>query len=271
MSLRLATPRLALTESNRANRLPGWARKSITPILLVAVWELAVRTGVLPENLIAPPSALPGTFWELTSSGELPFGVLVSLLRVLSGVVVGTVLAVVFATLAGLSKVGFDAVNPVVQVFRPLPATALTSLAVLVIGIGEPTKTLLIAFGVFFPVYLNTLHGIESTDSKLIEVAAVNRFTHARLIRQVIIPAALPAFFVGFRFSTSVAWLLLVVVEQINAKAGLGFLLTEAQRYFRTDIIMAVLIVYALLGIVTDLVVQLLARQVLPWQKKGPQ
>lgn len=262
----LTSPRLPLTSAARQHRIPRWLLATISPVVALLLWELSVTVGLIDGSLFAPPSKIPGALLETIQNGTLLHGIGVSALRAAAGLFAGTVLGVAAAVVAGLWRGGDLAINPIAQLLRPLPATALTTLFILLFGIGEFTKVLIIAFGTFFPVYLNTLHGIRSVDVKLVELAAVSGFTRRRLIREVVVPSATPDFFVGFRFSASVAWLLLVVAEQINAKAGLGYILTEAQRYFRTDIIVGVLIVYALLGLITDKLIVSLSRGVLRWR-----
>lgn len=264
----IAAPSLPLRVAVVRTRVPNWTLRLISPLILLLLWEVLVQTNVINAFVIAPPSRIPFTIAELWGTGDLQAGLLISSFRAVSGLLIGTALGVVTALVAGLWRIGHHALDPIARLLLPVPATGLITLAIIILGIGEWTKILLIAFATFFPVYTNTLHGLRSVDPKFVELAAVAGLRRGGLIRSVLIPSAMPNFFVGLRFSASISWLLLVVTEQINSKAGLGFLLTEAQRYFRTDIIMTALLFYAILGLLSDAIVVGVSRLALPWRKE---
>jgi sulfonate transport system permease protein len=152
------------------------------------------------------------------------------------------------------------------QIFRALPILALIPLAIVWWGIGETPKVALIALGVVFPVYINTFAAIRSVDARLIESARSLGLGRLGLVRHVILPGALPGFFVGLRFALAVSWLVLVVSEQINANSGLGYLMMNAQQFLRTDIIVVGLLIYGTLGLLSDLFVRFLERTMLQWR-----
>ncbi|MBO1901775.1 ABC transporter permease [Leucobacter weissii] len=264
----ISKPVLPLAVESRPNRVPTWVKRLASPILLILVWEFAVLGGLLDGKVIAPPHQIPLTIAELWEDGSFQAALLTSSFRAISGLLLGTVLGAIAALIAGLWRFGHHTVDPIARLLLPIPATGLITLAILVFGIGEFTKISLVAFATFFPVYTNTLHGIRSVDPKFVELAAVAGLRRKGLILTVLIPSALPSFFVGLRFSASISWLLLVVVEQLNSTAGLGFLLTEAQRYFRTDIIMTALLFYGILGLLSDALVVGISKLVLPWRKE---
>lgn len=168
--------------------------------------------------------------------------------------------------ISGLSRKGEIIIDPLIHVFRTLPILALAPLFVLWFGINEASKIALITLGVIFPIYLNVYAGIKGVDPKLIEVAYLFKASKAELIRKVILPAALPAFFVGLRYALSVAWLILVVVEQFNAREGIGHMMSSARDFMRTDIIVICLIIYALLGLLSDAAVRCLEAKLLTWR-----
>lgn len=262
----ISAPTLSLDLAPRAGHLPGWLRKSLVPLLILVVWELAVRSGLVQASVLAPPSRLPSTVVELLGTGTLQTGILVSFLRAVTGLAIGTTFGVLLALVAGLWRGAEDAIDPLVQLLRPLPATALLPLVVLALGVDEAPKIFLVSFGAFFPVYLNVLQGIRSVDTKLVESAAVFGLSRAQLIRQVVLPSATSSFFVGFRFAVSISWLVLVVAEQLNAESGVGYMMVDAQRYFRSDIIIVGLIVYALFGLLSDTAVRAIERRALRWR-----
>lgn len=262
----LQTPRLKLTQPKTRRVVPAWILKLLVPIAILIAWELVVRLDVVSANVLAPPSTLPATVKELIDNGRLIEGITVSFTRAMIGLTIGAITGVLLAIVAGLWRNGEHLVDPTVQLLRPLPATALMPMVVLAMGMDEAPKIFLIAYASFFPVYLNTFQGIRAVDNKFIESAAVFGLSRWDLIRMVILPSAMPSFFVGFRFAVSISWVVLVVAEQLNAQSGVGYLMMDAQRYFRPDIILVGLIIYALFGLISDMLVRAVERRVLSWR-----
>jgi sulfonate transport system permease protein len=241
-------------------------RRAASPLVLLALWEVASRTGFLPERVLAAPSQIFVTLGELIASGEMGSNVWVSLHRVLTGLSVSLTLGTALALIAGLSRQGEVAVDSTMQMARTLPFLGLVPLFILWFGIGEFTKIALIAFATTFPMYLTLYSGIRGIDSKLVEAARLFGLSYPQLIFHVILPGALPSFLVGLRYSLGVSWLSLVAVEQINATAGLGYLINNARDFMRTDVIVVCLLVYSLLGLATDLLVRSIEHYALAWR-----
>jgi sulfonate transport system permease protein len=238
----------------------------LSPLVLVLVWEAASRTGLIPSHTLAAPSSVLGTFWEMLASGELARNLAVSLWRAALGLVIGFALGVVLALAAGLTKRGDAAIDPLVQVKRTIPVIALTPLFIIWFGIGETTKIALIAFAVMLPVYINLYQGIRGVDVRLMDAARSFGLGRAALIWHVVLPGALPSLLTGLRYSLSIAVLMLVFAEQINASAGIGFLINDARDAMRTDIIVVCLLVYAILGLAGDALVRRLEAGTLSWR-----
>lgn len=241
-------------------------KRAIGPVVLLLAWEAAAQTGVLPARILAAPSQIFATLGQMIASGEIVGNMLVSLQRVATGLAVSLTLGTTLALAAGLSRGGEVAVDSTMQMARTLPFLGLVPLFILWFGIGEFTKIALIAFATTFPMYLTLYSGIRSIDSKLIEAARLFGLSYPELVAHVILPGALPSFLVGLRYSLGVGWLSLVAVEQINATAGLGYLINNARDFMRTDVIVVCLIVYSLLGLGTDLLVRALERHALAWR-----
>jgi sulfonate transport system permease protein len=262
-SSRAGRPGVAVARAARAGH--GW-RRLISPIVIVLLWQLASELGWLDPQTLAPPSEVLSAGKELLADGELQHHLWVSLGRVVKGLTLGVLAGTVLALLAGLSRWGEDLVDPPVQMMRTVPVLALTPLFILWFGIGEETKYLLIALGTTFPIYLNTFAGIRGIDARLIDAARTLGLSRAQVIRKVILPGALPGFLTGLRYSAGIAWLVLVVGEQINATSGIGYLITQARTAFRTDVIVLCLVIYALLGLTTDAIVRAIERRALAWR-----
>jgi sulfonate transport system permease protein len=271
----VSTPSLDLARPpQRARRKPAGVRlpkaallRLVSPLALLALWQLASSSGLLSERLLAAPDKIAGTAVDLLRDGTLTDAIGVSLQRAGTGFLIGAVAGVGLALAAGLSRVGENAVDPPMQMLRALPLFGLIPLFILWFGIGETPKVALVAFGVAFPLYLNTFSGIRSVDARLAEVGRVLSLGRIALIRHVVLPGALPQALVGLRQSLGVAWLALIVAEQVNASKGLGFMINDAREFLRTDIVVLGLLVYAVLGLTTDAIVRLLERRALAWRR----
>lgn len=242
------------------------ASRWFSPVLLLLLWELGSRTGLIPERTLAAPSAVAATLFGMVVSGELPANLAVSFGRALLGLAIGVTAGVVLALIAGLSRRGEASVDPIMQIKRTIPTLALTPLFIVWFGIGETPKVALIAFASMFPVYLNLFSGIRGVDLRLLEAARSFGLSQTELIWHVILPGALPSLLVGLRYSLSISILVLVVAEQINASAGLGYLINNARDFLRTDIIVVCLMVYAVLGLGADWLVRAIERRALAWR-----
>lgn len=247
--------------------LPRPLRRIVGPLVVVAVWHVLSVTGALDERTLAAPLDVLRAGWELTGSGELPRHLLTSLRRVGVGLGFGVTTGLVLALLTGFSRLLDDLLDPVVQVARSIPVLGLLPLVILWFGIGEGPKVLLVAVGTAFPIYVNTHAAIRGVDAKLVEAGTTFGLGRLGLVRDVVLPGALPGFLVGLRFALTGAWLIMIVAEQINARAGVGYLMNEARAWYRTDIIVVGLVVYALLGLATDATVRLLERRLLAWRR----
>nr|MBA4769849.1 ABC transporter permease [Sphingobium sp.] len=254
------------TARQRSFSLSRFGGRWLSPVLLLLLWELGSRSGLIPERTLAAPSAVIGTLIEMVISGELPSNLLVSFARVAASLLIGVGLGLALGLVAGLSRAGELAVDPLMQIKRTIPALALTPLFIVWFGIGETPKVALIAFGTIFPVYLNLYSGIRSVDPRLLDAAKSLGLSRAEQIWHVVLPSALPSLLVGLRYALSVSILVLVVAEQINASAGLGYLINNARDFMRTDIIVVCLMVYAILGLGADWLVRALEARALIWR-----
>ncbi len=249
-----------------AHRSPIIPRRAWSLLVLLASWQIASETGLLPTRLLASPYSILTTAADLTLSGVLIWHLLVSLARVLVGMSLGLLIGGCLGLLSGLSRIGEDIVDPPLQALRTLPFLGLVPLLILWFGIGETPKIALVALGALFPFYLNLSSGIRGVDPGQIDAGRALGLAHTALIRHIILPGAMPQALVGLRQSIAMAWLSLVVAEQVNAGAGIGFLIADARDFLRTDVIVVGLLVYALLGLFSDALVRGLERRARPDQ-----
>ena len=244
----------------------------ISPVVLLLLWQGESALGIVSTQKLPPPSEVWSTAVSLITTNSPAYGtlqgaMLVSLQRMAIGFALGGTVAVLLALVAGLSRFGENAVDPLLQILRMLPLFGLIPVFIVWFGIGELPKIILIALGAAIPLYLNTFAGIRSVDARLVEAGRALRLTRGEMIRHVILPGALPQVLTGLRQSLGVAWLALVVAEQVNANAGLGFMISQATQFLRNDVILVALAVYAILGLITDALVRLLERRALAWRR----
>jgi len=237
----------------------------LVPALILLVWQAASSFNVAPPNLLPSPIQIVAAAWRTLISGELLRDVLVSFSRASAGLVIGGGLGLIFGLTNGMSKILRGLTDTTFQMARNIPHLAMVPLVILWFGIDESAKIFLVATGVFFPIYLNTLHGVRSVDPQLIEMAQSYGASRRDLFWLVILPGALPSIFVGLRYALGIMWLTLVVAETIGAESGLGFLAMQAREFMQLDVVMLAILIYALLGKLADSVARLGERKCLSW------
>ena len=242
-------------------RLLPW----LLPVGLVALWELSARAGWLSTRVLPEPWAVVLAFWHLADNGELWQHLGVSTMRALSGLAVGGGLGLLLGLLTGSLRWAETLLDTTLQMVRNIPPLALIPLVILWFGIDESAKLFLVAVGVFFPIYLNTFHGIRSVDAGLIEMARSYGLSGWQLYRQVVLPGALPSILVGLRFSLGLMWVLLIVAETISAQAGIGYMTMNAREFLQTDVVLVGILLYALLGKLADVLARGLELSALRW------
>jgi len=237
------------------------------PVLLLALWSLANLVGAIDPRTLPAPWTVVQTGVHLWNSGTLSGDISTSLWRAAQGFAIGLTAGVVLALLAGLSRIGEALIDGTVQINRAVPTLGLIPLFIMWLGIGETFKVAIIAIVVYIPIYLNLYSALSGIDQRFIELAEVLGLSRWQFIRQIVIPGALPGFFVGLRLGVTGSWLSLVVLEQINATSGLGYMMFQAQNYGQTDVIVLGLLIYGIFGFASDTLVRLLERRVLSWRR----
>jgi sulfonate transport system permease protein len=236
------------------------------------IWQLVSSSGLISEQKLPPPTSVWHTALTLITTSSPAYGTLqgamvVSVQRVAIGFALGGLIGLLAGLIAGLSRLGEYSVDPPMQMLRTVPLFGLIPVFIVWFGIGQLPKVLLIALGASIPLYLNTFAGIRSVDGKLAEAGQSLGLSRTEMIRHIILPGALPQILVGLRQSLGIAWLALVVAEQINANAGLGFIINQGQAFLNNSVIFVALLVYCVLGLLTDALVRLLERRALVWRR----
>jgi sulfonate transport system permease protein len=247
--------------------IPRPVRRGLVVVALLVVWQILAEIGVLTPDTLSSPIDTVRTAVDMFASGDLDTALLTSLQRAATGLALGVPVGLVLALASGLFRLGEDVIDSPMQMLRTLPFLGITPLLILWFGIGDTPKIALVFLGVCFPVYVNTLVGIRNVDARLVEAARTFGAGRWSVIRSVVLPGALPNILVGLRLALGIAWLALVVGEQISSDGGIGSLMLQAQDNLRTDRIVVCLVVYALLGLLSDLVVRVLERVLLTWRQ----
>jgi sulfonate transport system permease protein len=252
----------------RATRLSPRALQAISlmmPLVLLAIWEGFARLGFVSTQVLPAPSRVAHTAFDLIMQGRLLGDLAVSLLRAATGFVIGGTLGITLGTAVGFSRVAEAFLDRNIQMLRAIPFLALLPLVIVWFGVGEVAKMFLVALGVMFPIYVNTVLGIRQVDPKLLELGRVMGLSQRVLIRRVVIPGALPSILTGVRYALASAWLALVVAETIATNRGIDFLAMDAREFLRTDVIVMTIMIYAGIGVVADALARLLERRLLRW------
>jgi sulfonate transport system permease protein len=240
---------------------------AIGPALLLALWALSSWAGWLDARVLSKPWIVAATTRGLLADGRLQAHLLTSAQCAFLGLSLGISVGTLLALFSGLTRIGEVLMDGPVQIKRAIPTLALIPLLILWFGIGEPMKVLTIALSAMIPVYMHTHAGLRAIDSRYVELAETVRLTRWEFVRKVAVPGALPSFLLGVRFAVTAAWLSLVVVEQINATSGIGYMMSLARSYGQTEVIIVGLVVYGLFGLATDTAVRLLERRALSWRR----
>jgi sulfonate transport system permease protein len=253
----------------RLSSLVPW----LLPLLILALWEAGTRGQWISTRVLPEPLAVLKAAWSLALDGTMWDNVKVSTLRALAGFAAGGSLGLLCGLATGVSRPVARTLDSTLQMIRNIPPLAMIPLVILWFGIGEQAKLFLVAFGVFFPIYMNTFHGIRSVDRNLIEMAGSYGLSGWSLYRHVILPGALPSILVGVRFALGFMWVTLIVAETLSAQSGIGYMTTNAREFLQTDVVLVGILLYALLGKLADILATALERSVLRWnpayRKKG--
>lgn len=243
------------------NRALPW----IVPLTILLLWQAASQFGLLGDQVMPAPTAVAEAFWRVSISGELLHDIGVSTWRAFAGFAMGGSFGFILGMLNGISGLSEKLTDSTLQMVRNIPHLALIPLVILWFGIGEQAKLFLVALGVFFPIYVNTLHGVRSVDRQLLEMARAYGMSERAIFWRVVFPGALPSIFVGLRYGLGIMWLTLIVAETISASSGIGFMAMNAREFMMVDVVVVSILIYAALGKLADSVARLLERTCLAW------
>ena len=267
-SYRITGPDIGLSGVRAGRRLkirPEAWLPFLLPALVLVGWEAGSHLGLISTQILPRPSAVLTKAVSLILSGELLRHLGVSALRALAGLAIGGSLGFALGLANGLSVRSALLTDTSVQMVRNIPILALIPLVIIWFGVGETARLFLVAISVFFPIYINTYHGVRSVDPQLIEMGRAYGMSRRSLFRKVIFPGALPSIFVGLRYALGLMWFVLVVAETLAANAGLGYMAMQAREFMMLDVVVLSILLYALLGKLADMITRALERRALSW------
>ncbi|MEU6562935.1 ABC transporter permease [Nocardia nova] len=266
---RESTAHLAPPRTRVEKRRPAWLSiplRFLLPVLILAGWWIGSATGALSPEVLAGPPKVWSAFTELLGNGQLTEFALASFTRAALGVLLGVSAGLLLGLAAGLSGLGEELVDSTMQIVRAVPFLALVPLFIAWFGIDELYKVLLIAVATVAPMYAYTYLGVRNVDRKVVEAARGFGLTGPRLVLEVILPSALPGVLMALRVCLSISITGLIAAEQVGTSKGVGYLVTLAQEYNRTDYMVLCVVLYALLGLVFDGAIRLIERFAMPWR-----
>jgi sulfonate transport system permease protein len=243
----------------------GGLTQWMMPIGIILLWQAAASTGLLSTRILPAPTDVLAAAWRLLKSGELPHNMWVSFWRATVGFAIGGGIGFAFGLANGLSRRSEKVFDSTLQMVRNIPHLALIPLVILWFGIDETAKIFLVALGVFFPIYVNTQHGIRTVDPQLVEMGRTYGMGPAALFWRIILPGSLASIFVGLRYALGIMWLTLIVAETIAASSGIGYMAMQAREFLLVDVVVLSILIYALLGKAADSAARLLERLCLSW------
>jgi len=239
------------------------------PLAVLALWWTATANDWVPSQILPAPSVVADTLRDLLASGELQMHLAISLERVVYGFLLGSLLGLLLGVGMGLSVVVKEYLYPTFRLLAQVPSLGWLPLLMMLVGIDEALKIILISKAAFVPVTMNTYKGIQGVSAQLVEVARVFRFSRWQLLRKVVFPAAFPPIWNGVRYGLTHAWLALVAVELLASSEGLGFLMVYGRQLYQLDVVLAAVVVVGAVGFLLDRLLTQFEGRLLRWRRES--
>jgi ABC-type nitrate/sulfonate/bicarbonate transport system permease component len=239
----------------------------LTPVALLALWEIGARLGFVDTRFFSSPTLIAHQFVVLSRSGEIWLNIGVSLQRLGIGFVVGGVPAIVLGIAMGLSRPIRAAIDPLIAASYPLPKSAIFPLILLIFGLGEASKIVMVALGVFYPLIINTMTGVLQIERIYLDVGKNFGASRRQMFYTVALPGALPSIFAGIKLGVGMGLVLIAISEMIGADSGLGYMIWNAWQTLSVETMYVGLVVIAIIGYVMSVLLDELESWMLPWKR----
>jgi NitT/TauT family transport system permease protein len=241
----------------------------VTPLLLLVAWEIAGRFGLIDVRFFPPPSNIMHQVGVLLASGELAANTIASLRRLALGMLLGGVPALLLGLAMGISRPLRAAIDPLISATYPIPKSAILPLVLLIFGLGETSKVVMVALGAFYPIVINTLVGVVNLDRIYLDVGHNFRASRWQVFRTIALPGALPSIMAGIKLAAGMGLILIAISEMVAANDGIGFMIWNAWQVLTVDTMYVGLLVIALLGFVFSVLLDEIERWLIPWKSNG--
>lgn len=238
-----------------------------SPLLLLLLWEVAAQVALIDRRFFPPPSAIAGTAWQMIASLELFDHIGATLRRVWVGYAMGAVPGVLLGLILGLSAPARRVLGPIFAALYPVPKIAILPLILLIFGVGDASKFVVIAIGVFFLMFYNTLGGVMQIPQIYLDVARNAGATKFQTFRRVALPSALPSIFTGLKLAAGSSFIIIAAAEFLGARSGVGFFIWASWQTFAVSRMFVGIVVISALGYLTILALEALERHFVPWAK----
>lgn len=241
----------------------------IIPVVLIIMWQIAANKGAVNIQLFPSPLKIAQAFVKSVGNGKLQENILISLQRVVIGYIYGAVLGIVIGIILGLSKKTYRLFSLVLEILRPIPIIAWVPVLIMILGIGELSKIIVIMIGSFWSIFLNTYDGIRNVDVKYLEVTNMFMKTRLETIFRVMLPASLPGIFTGLRIGIGSAWISVIGAELIASSAGLGYMISYSREMAQPANMYVAVFVIGIIGYLINALLKLIENKALKWNSRG--
>jgi sulfonate transport system permease protein len=242
-----------------------WLWYFVLPVVLLALWEGAAQAGLIHDYTMPSPEKVMKTAIELLADGTLVGNMFISVVRVIEGFLIAFIVALIIGIATGLFPKFETVTDFTLQILKPIPPIAWIPLAILWFGIEETSKIYIIFIGAFFPIFLNTVDGIKNIDKKYIELAKAYEVSKWKVIRQIVLPGALPFIMTGVRVGLGSAWICVVAAEMIAATRGVGYMLMDGRSLARPDMVILGMLIIGIIGKLMDDGLKKISKRIIRW------
>jgi NitT/TauT family transport system permease protein len=238
-----------------------------SPVLILLLWELSAQIELIDRRFFPPPTAIAGTFLKMIVSLELFVHMGATLQRVVIGFLMGAIPGLCIGIVLGVFPRMRQIFGPIFSALYPVPKIAILPLILLIFGVGDMSKYVVIAIGVFFLMFFNTLGGVRQTPQIYLDVARASGASRLQVLRQIALPSALPQIFTGLKLSAGTSFIIIAAAEFLGARSGVGFFIWSSWQTFSVTRMFVGIVTISLMGYLTLTAIDMIERRVVPWAR----